>query len=297
MALEKLSFIPNTLSIAGLDPSGGAGILADTKVFSALETYACGIVTALTAQNTQTVNAIHVPDIDFFKAQVQTLLSDVTIHALKLGMLANKAVIEAWLALTPQLSPDTWVVCDPVMISKSGHALLEPEAVSLLKEQVIPQCDLITPNLPEAALLMGIEEAHLHHEKNRHELTNQLHQTLKLSPNQWVLLKGGHGHQTDLVTDYLSNGQNHVEFVSPRIHTNNTHGTGCSYSAAITALLAHHQIQYGKTISVDQWFTLVNTAHQYIHQAIIQSSELSVGHGHGPLHHFHAWWAKGGHSI
>lgn len=291
------SAIPNALSIAGVDPSGGAGILADVKVFSAFGVFGCAIPTALTAQNTQTVSAIHVPEVSFFRDQLNTLWADIQIHAFKLGMLANVQLIDAlsdFLNVNQSKLQHTWLVCDPVMISKSGHALLQADAVASLIHNIFPHCDLITPNIPEAYALLGQAEPDQLSVVQMPELALRLHRHLGLLSNQYVLLKGGHTQSVDGLCDYLCQGDHLQALPSIRINTKNTHGTGCSYSAALTALLAKQSIDksQSKTIEFQTMIGLVKQAQTYIWQAIKHADLLHVGDAnqagsHGPLHHFY----------
>ncbi len=299
------STIPNALSIAGLDPSGGAGILADVKVFSAFGVFGCAIPTALTAQNTQTVSAIHVPNISFFREQLDTLWADVYVHAFKLGMLANVQLIDAlndFLTTNATKLQRTWLVCDPVMISKSGHALLKADAVDSLITKIFPHCDLITPNIPEAYALLGEAEPEQLSLSQMPELALRLHRHLGLRSNQWLLLKGGHTQSADGVCDYVCQGDRVEALPSIRIQTKNTHGTGCSYSAALTALLAKQQMAkqqinqtfafQPKQIEPDAMLALVKQAQTYIWHAIKHADLLRVGDvnqagSRGPLHHFY----------
>ena len=274
--------IPNVLSIAGIDPSGGAGVLADIKTFSALDAYGCGVITALTAQNTQAVTAVHQPPAPFLKQQIDTLFADVRIDALKLGMLGDEAnvrtVADALAAHHPQQ-----VVCDPVMIAKSGDALLEPGAIGLMREAILPLTFILTPNLPEAGVLLqtrGPENV-----KEMYRVAENLRELLPLNSARWVLLKGGHLPGSNLV-DLLFDRDKMIELPTARIDTKNTHGTGCTLSAAITALLPQTRSELAPVE------TAVRLAQRYLAQAIITSGQLSVGSGHGPVHHFHALWAQ-----
>lgn len=274
--------IPNVLSIAGVDPSGGAGIFADLKAFSALGAYGCGVVAALTAQNTQAVTGVHTPPVDFLKLQIDTLFADVRIDAVKLGMLGTAEIV-ATVAdrLTHWRTPQ--VVCDPVMVAKSGDHLLARSAVSMLREALLPCAFVITPNLPEAGVLL--DERAPETKKEMYRAAERLRALLPLSSERWVLLKGGHLPGDELL-DLLFDGDRMVEMVSPRIATKNTHGTGCSLSSAIAAVLPQRA---GGLRPVE---SAVRDARAWLMGAIAAADRLSVGHGHGPVHHFHAHWKQ-----
>ncbi|GHT92340.1 hydroxymethylpyrimidine/phosphomethylpyrimidine kinase [Betaproteobacteria bacterium] len=271
------SVIPNVLSIAGVDPSGGAGVLADIKTFSALGAYGCGVVAALTAQNTQGVTGVHVPPVEFLRLQIDTLFADVTLHASKIGMLGSAAVVAAvgerlahWHAAN--------VVLDPVMVAKSGDTLLGREAIAMLREALLPQTFILTPNLPEAAVLLGGGMSESVREMYRS--AERLRELLPLTSERWVLLKGGHLPGNALV-DLLFDGDRMIELPARRIDTPNTHGTGCTLSSAIAALLP----QYRNSLHPIE--AAVRTARDYLLHAITAAGQLAVGHGHGPVHHFY----------
>jgi len=274
--------IPNVGSIAGVDPSGGAGVFADLKSFSALGAYGCGVVAALTAQNTQTVTGVHTPPTDFLKLQIDTLFADVRIDAVKLGMLGSAEIVAAVAdRLAHWQAPN--VVCDPVMVAKSGDLLLAKNAVSMLIEALLPQCFMLTPNLPEAGVLL--EQRAPESVKEMYRAAEKLRGLLPLSSERWVLLKGGHLPGNEVV-DLLFDGDRMIELPAPRIETQNTHGTGCSLSSAIAALLPQH---------ADGFRPVENSVRQacnWLRAAIAAAGELNVGHGHGPVHHFHALWPR-----
>lgn len=268
--------IPNILSIAGVDPSGGAGIFADLKAMSALGGYACGVVAALTAQNTQGVTGVQGVSSAFVKQQLDTLFADVRIDAVKIGMLSDVSVIETVAQALKTYRPP-FVVLDPVMVAKSGDRLLPEDCVEALKSELLPLATVITPNLPEAAVLSGLPEA------DSAEALVPMAQKLStlVAPGGWVLLKGGHLNDSE-APDLLTNGTEQHIFTAPRILTKNTHGTGCTLSSAIATLLP-------QTESVPQ---AVRQAKDYISQAIAHADELEVGHGHGPVHHFYRLWKE-----
>ena len=269
--------IPNTLTIAGMDPSGGAGILADIKAMSALGAYGCAVVAALTAQNTQAVTDISPVNPQFVRAQIDTLFADVEIHAVKLGMLGQTGIIEVVADRLGHHKPPH-LVLDPVMVSKSGDLLLEQKAIGALREQLLPLATMITPNLPEAGVLLEMRSVETVREMRR--VAERLRNLMTHGGHRWVLVKGGHLPGNDTI-DVLHDGDKMIELPGHRIATRNTHGTGCTLSAAITALLP----QLKDTPEVTK------RAKDYLVQAIAHAEALHVGHGHGPVHHFHALWS------
>jgi len=276
--------IPNVVSIAGVDPSGGAGVFADIKTFSALGAYGCGVVAALTAQNTQAVTGVHVPPTDFLRLQIDTLFADVAIHAVKLGMLGSAEIVTTVADRLAHFDAP-FVVCDPVMVAKSGDHLLARNAVAMLIEALLPRSFMITPNLPEAGVLL--EQRPPETVKEMYRAAERLREMLPLSSERWVLLKGGHLPGSEVV-DLLFDGDRMIELPSPRIETKNTHGTGCTLSSAIAALLPQHAGAHGGAFRPVE--AAVRDARAYLLRAIASSGALSVGKGHGPVHHFHRWW-------
>lgn len=266
--------IPSVLSIAGVDPSGGAGILADLKAFSALGAYGTGVVAALTAQNTRRVDAVEMVSPSFVAAQIDTLLADVRIDAVKIGMLGNPQVVEA---VAGRLAAHgvRRIVLDPVMVAKSGDRLLAAEAVDALRRLLVPMASVLTPNLPEAADLLGEAEA-----GDVAAMRSMARRLRALGP-AIVVLKGGH-LPGENCTDIVEDGTRSIALASRRIATRNTHGTGCTLSAAIAALLPRH---------VDP-VDAIREARAYLAAAIAAADDLDVGSGdgHGPVHHFHALW-------
>jgi len=263
---------PIALTIAGSDSSGGAGIQADLKTFSALGVYGASVITALTAQNTRGVSAIHdVPD-DFITAQMAAVFEDLDVKAVKIGMLSRPGAIGAVAA-----GLETWarcpVVLDPVMVAASGARLLSPDSVSSLIAELLPRADLITPNLPEAAVLLGTDMA-----TEEAGMVRQAEALLRLGAKA-VLVKGGHGTGTQSL-DILATPSGIVRLAAPRLATMNTHGTGCTLSSAIAAGLARG----------DGLEAAVKAAKAYIGGAIAHADRLKVGSGHGPVHHFHLLW-------
>jgi hydroxymethylpyrimidine/phosphomethylpyrimidine kinase len=263
----------NVLSIAGTDPSGGAGIQADLKAFSALGVYGTAVITALVAQNTRGVEAIELVSPAFVTRQIDCLLADVRIDAVKIGMLATADIVRA-VADALRRHGLTRVVVDPVMVAKSGDRLLREDAVAALREEILPLAELVTPNLPEAADLLGCRPVERFSEMP--EIATAL---LALGPRA-VLLKGGHLDDRAESPDLLMTPSGTTILNAPRIATRNTHGTGCTLSAAIAALLPQHTRLEGA----------VREAKSYLTGALAASDRLSVGSGHGPLHHFHALW-------
>jgi hydroxymethylpyrimidine/phosphomethylpyrimidine kinase len=260
------------LTIAGSDSSGGAGIQADLKTFAALGVYGASVITALTAQNTRGVSAIHDVPADFIAAQIDAVFSDLDVRAVKIGMLSQAASIEAVAAGLDRHGARN-IVLDPVMIAASGDRLLAPEAVASLRRLLIPRALVVTPNLPEAAALLDTKPA-----RNEAEMEAQARELLTLgAPN--VLIKGGHSEGPDSV-DLLVGHSETVRVAAKRIATQNTHGTGCTLSSAIAAGLA-------KGLDLK---AAVQAAKAYVTAAIAGADQLKVGHGHGPLHHFHAQW-------
>lgn len=264
--------IPNVLSIAGTDPTGGAGIHADLKTFSAQGAYGMAVVTAVVAQNTQGVRSFVTLEPNFIADQIDAVFEDVRVDAVKIGMVATAAIAEVIAGRLKHYGAQR-IVLDPVMVAKSGHHLLRPDAIAAIRDVLVPLSTLITPNLPEAAVLLGVEP-----QWSAAEMQVRAKDLRKLGP-EWVLLKGGHLEGSAESTDILLGSGGSVEFSAPRITTKNDHGTGCTLSAAIAALLP----RYGMEESVRR-------AKDYLSGALAASGELTVGHGHGPLHHFHALW-------
>ena len=263
--------IANVLAIAGTAPSGGAGLQADIKTFSALGAYACSVVTAVVAQNTCGVRSFQALDPAFVAGQIDAVFDDVRIDAVKIGMIANAGIAGAVADRLAHHGART-IVLDPVMVAKRGQALLAPEAVSAVRARLVPLASVITPNLPEAAVLLDRPD-----DWSAATMTAALPELLSLG-SEYVLLKGGHlagAHSTDL----LAGPEGIQTLRAPRITTTNGHGTGCTLSSAISALLPHHDMP-----------AAVTRAKAYLHAALAQRDALDVGQGHGPVHHFHALW-------
>jgi hydroxymethylpyrimidine/phosphomethylpyrimidine kinase len=261
------------VTIAGSDSGGGAGIQADLKTFSALGVYGASVLTALTAQNTLGVTAIHEVPPDFVEAQIDAVFSDLAVNAVKIGMLSQPAVIEAVAAGLDRFHLEK-VVLDPVMVAASGDPLIVDEAVRRLREVLLPRVLLVTPNLPEAARLLAepLAEGEAAVEAQAARLIDR--------GARGVLLKGGHASGPESA-DFLLTPAGGRWLTAPRVETKHTHGTGCTLSSAIAAGLAK-----GEPLA-----EAVRAAKAYVTAAIAAADRLSIGHGHGPVHHFHAHWS------
>ena len=261
--------IPNVLSIAGSDPSGGAGIQADLKTFTALGCYGMAALTSLTVQNTRHVLDVFHLEADFVEAQIRAIFEDIDVDALKIGMVGNARTITMLAELLEDIKP-RFVVLDPVMVATSGDALISNHAVDIMKDKLIPLCDVLTPNIPEAEKLTGETLV------NSDDLEELAANVCALGCKA-VLLKGGHAFSDSQATDVLYREGGVQTFSVPRIVTNNTHGTGCTLSAALTCFVAlGHELPEAAKL-----------AKAYITEALRHSEALNVGHGHGPVNHFH----------
>jgi hydroxymethylpyrimidine/phosphomethylpyrimidine kinase len=263
---------PVAFTIAGSDSSGGAGIQADLKTFAALGVYGASAITALTAQNTQGVAGIHPVPPEFVAAQIDAVFSDLAVGAVKIGMVAQFAVIEAIVASLKRWSPKH-IVLDPVMVATSGDRLLNAGAVEALRRDLVPIASILTPNLPEAAVLLDEAVA-----TDAATIQSQGKRLLALGCPA-VLIKGGHGEGSESI-DYLVRGDGVIALPAPRVATKNTHGTGCSLSSAIAAGLAK-----GEPLE-----TAVRNAKTFVSAAIANADRFAVGRGHGPVHHFHRFY-------
>ena len=263
---------PVALTIAGSDSSGGAGIQADLKTFAALGVYGASAITALTAQNTAGVTAVHAVPPEFVTAQIDAVFGDLAIGAVKIGMVAERAIIEAIAAALKRWLP-RMIVLDPVMVASSGDRLIATDAVEALRNNLFPLATIVTPNLPEAAVLLGEPMA-----SSAAAIEAQGRRLLAFGC-QAVLIKGGHGPGSESI-DYLIDGSSNLALAAPRLATKNTHGTGCSLSAAIAADLAK-----GESL-----VSAVRNAKTFVSAAIAGADRFSVGHGHGPIHHFHRFY-------
>ncbi|MTE01152.1 bifunctional hydroxymethylpyrimidine kinase/phosphomethylpyrimidine kinase [Paracoccus sp. YIM 132242] len=261
------------LTIAGSDSGGGAGIQADLKTVSALGCYGASAITAVTAQNTRGVLAVHMLPPDLIRAQIDAVLDDIAVHAIKIGMVGSSAAIAA-VAASLRDCPVP-VVLDPVMVAKSGDVLMGDDAIPALLGDLLPLARVLTPNLPEAARLLGVSPA------GTEAAALAQGQALRALGPGHVLMKGGHAAGAHC-TDLLAGPDGTARFSSPRIRTRNTHGTGCALSAAIAAGLAQ-----GLAVA-----DAVGRAHDWLHGAILAADDLAVGGGNGPVHHFHALWPR-----
>ena len=264
--------IPNVLTIAGSDPSGGAGIQADLKTFSALRAFGTSVVTALTAQNTRGVFGIHAVPIEFIHAQADALFADLEIAAVKVGMVGTPAVAAAVATLIERYRP-RFVVVDPVMVAKGGDPLLDEDAVARIRERLVPIATVITPNVYEAGALLDRNPP-----QSLEEMTHMARALHDLG-SKYVLIKGGN-LTGDASPDVLFDGTRTETLTTVRIETRNTHGTGCTLSSAIAALVA-------QSTDVPE---AVRAAKRYVSGAISAGSRLRVGTGRGPVHHFHDLW-------
>jgi len=254
------------LTIAGSDSGGGAGIQADLKTFQELNVFGMSALTAVTAQNTLGVHGVYPMTAGAVIKQIQAIGDDIGLDALKTGMLFSAEIIEA---VAEQINNYKWrnVVIDPVMIAKGGASLLQSEAVSALKNYILPLATIITPNIPEAEELIGMRV------RNEHDKKEAAKRLFDLGVKN-IVIKGGHDEETQEATDLLFDGKEFYQFTSKRINTKNTHGTGCTFSAAITAELAK-----GATV-----YDAVVTAKAFILAAI--EDDLGIGNGHGPTNHW-----------
>lgn len=266
---------PIALTIAGTDPTAGAGIQADMKTFAAMGVYGASVITALVAQNTRGVQAILDVDPAFVRAQMDSVLSDLAVASIKIGMLSRPAVIEA-VAGGLDAYPRRPVVLDPVMVAASGDPLIVDEAVAILKAVLFPRALVITPNLMEAARLLGAPMA-----ADEAAMAAQGRALLALGPAA-VLVKGGHATGAESADVLVTADAEPVWFRAPRQATKNTHGTGCTLSSAIAAGLAR-----GRPLA-----EAVGEAKHYLTAALAAADRLTIGHGRGPVHHFHALWPE-----
>lgn len=261
---------PIALTIAGSDPSGGAGIQADLKTFSALGVYGAAVITALTAQNTTGVSGVLAIPADFIAAQFRSVVSDLRVAAIKTGMLGDAETVEIVARLLSEV-PGVAVVVDPVMVATSGDVLLAPEAIDVVRRMLIPCAALITPNIPEAAKLLDRPEA-----ESEPDMQAQAEAMMKFGCGA-VLLKGGHASGSAAV-DFFFDGTTHHVLRRPRIETLNTHGTGCTLSAAIAAYLAK-----GRSMRES-----VDAAKLFVWNALTSGAANTIGSGNGPVDHLFA---------
>jgi len=262
------------LTIAGSDGSGGAGIQADIKTFSALECFALSVITAITAQNTTGVRSICPLDAKCITEQFRSISEDIAIDAVKIGMLGSIAAIKTVASLLRELKGNPFVILDTVLASTGGTPLLPAEAIPLLKEELFPLTSLVTPNLPESALLTGMEHA----PSTSEEIEDRAAKLLETGTAS-VLIKGGHGNGEECRDCLLFDNQ-FFWFSSKKIMTGNTHGTGCTLSSAIAAFMAK-----GETTD-----SAVAKAKAYLNEALEAGAAYRSGGGNGPLHHFYRFW-------
>ncbi len=253
------------LTIAGSDSGAGAGIQADLKTFAALGVYGTSAITAITAQNTVGVTAVSAVASDIVIAQIEAVAGDIEIHATKTGMLASAAIVEAVGAAIRELDLPM-VVVDPVMVAKSGDALVDEDGVRAMRAELLPRALVVTPNIPEAEILSG---SRIHSLADARAAARRIHAGAKCA----VVVKGGHA-AGDQIVDLLFDGDGFTEFPTPRIHTRNTHGTGCTFASALAAHLALGHSLHDATAK----------AQAYVAGAIRHG--LAIGKGHGPLDHF-----------
>lgn len=263
---------PTALTIAGSDSGGGAGIQADLKTFSALGVYGASAITALTAQNTRAVTGVMDVPAEFVTRQIDAVFDDIAVHAVKIGMVSQVATIRAIADCLRRYGP-AHVVLDPVMIAKSGDALLDENAIAVLRDELLPLATLVTPNIPEAQRLLGREGAVTEGDMAA------LAAGLAAQGPRAVLVKGGHLEGPES-TDFLRAEGMTTRLPAARVATRNTHGTGCTLSSAVAAFLARGHDLAGA----------VGAAKTYITSAIAEADRLGIGGGHGPVHHFHALW-------
>lgn len=264
------------LTIAGSDSGGGAGIQADLKTFSALGCYGMSVITAVTAQNTMAVTGVHPVPVEYVSLQLETVLKDIAADAVKIGMLHSAPVISSVADRLVRYHCLN-IVVDPVMAASSGDELLQENAAEALKSQLFPLAAVVTPNLPEASILLGREV------RERDQMADACRE-LSLLGCRSVLLKGGHlgVHAAGSCVDMLYDGTTGrlVEFAGNWVDTPNSHGTGCTLSSAIAAFLA-------KGLALPE---AVGKAKSYVSRALRAGAVLELGQGHGPVHHFHHWW-------
>ena len=263
------------LTIAGSDSGGGAGIQADIKTISACGCYAASAITAITVQNTVGVRAVQDLPVAIVRGQIDAVVSDIGVDAVKIGMLSSSEIIKG---IKEELLAHklTNVVLDPVMVSTSGHKLLQDDAIDTLKNELLPCARVITPNIPEAEILLG----------KKIEMQNQLPEYARELAKMYgtsVLLKAGHLTENELVDVFYNAETDETIFLkSPRQYTKNTHGTGCTLSSAFASFLAKgYSLNYA-----------ARNAKDYISQAITAGADYEIGHGHGPVCHFWQWWGK-----
>lgn len=260
------------LSIAGSDPSCGAGIQADLKTFSALGVYGTTVITSLIAQNTKGVQQIYPVDACCVTKQLDSIFSDIVIDSVKIGLLGQTSVIYTIVETLKNYSVP-FIILDTVMIAKSGDALLSVEAINTMRDILLPLVSIITPNLLEAAVLLKCSPA-----ENEYQMRQQGYNLLKLGCNA-VIMKGGH-LSSNICPDWLITNEYEFCFKTARVFTNNTHGLGCTLSAALTALRPRY----------NNWIETLKIAKIWLQKTLLHANELHIGKGNGPVHHFYEWW-------
>ncbi len=261
---------PRVLVIAGSDSSGGAGIQADIKTLTVFKVFSMTAITAITAQNTNGVSSVESVSLDLINKQIEDCISDIGVDAIKIGMVNKGEIFDLIFEVLKKyqiIKKNIPIILDPVMFAKGGFPLLENQAILALKEFINKVDCILTPNIPEAETLSGLKIS------NKNDMIKAA-KTIKTSGTSRILLKGGHLKETDLC-DILYDKNNFFEFYSKKIFTNNTHGTGCTFSSAITANLSKGSSLYESVL----------IAHNYVHNSILKAPNL--GSGHGPLNHFH----------
>lgn len=259
------------LTIAGSDSGGGAGVQADIKAISACGAYAASAITAVTVQNTVGVKGVHPIPPEIIEGQIEAVMEDIGADAIKIGMLHSAEVVEVVCRAIDRYKPK-WVVLDPVMVSTSGHRLIEQEAITLLIDELIPRASIITPNIPEAEMILGEMIENL-------EMMSEAVVALARKHRVNTLLKGGHMEGASLLTDLYCDAHDLsiTKFSAPYINTVNTHGTGCTLSSALAAHLA---------LGLDL-IDAVGAAKSYLMEALAAGAQYSIGSGHGPVNHFY----------
>jgi hydroxymethylpyrimidine/phosphomethylpyrimidine kinase len=265
---------PIAVTIAGSDSSGGAGIQADLKTFAALRVYGASVITALTAQNTMGVQGIHDVPPDFVLAQIESVFSDLSVRAVKIGMLSQVETIVAVAEGLKRHAGTIPIVLDPVMVATSGDRLITDAAVEALRQHLLPLAEIVTPNLPELGCLIGEPTA-----PNENAAVAQGRRLLALGARA-ALIKGGHADGSESIDHLMGADGTMRRFAALRIDTRNSHGTGCTLSSAVAAGLAR-----GLPLA-----EAVSQAKRYVTAAIAAAETVPVGRGHGPVHHFHALW-------
>ncbi|NQU96780.1 MAG: bifunctional hydroxymethylpyrimidine kinase/phosphomethylpyrimidine kinase [Chloroflexi bacterium] len=270
MAAER---VPRVLTIAGSDSGGGAGIQADLKTFAALGVYGMSAITAVTAQNTLGVTAVQAVSPDVIAAQIDAVVSDIGVDAVKTGMLSNAEIIRVVASKAREHGFERLVV-DPVMVATSGARLLRDDAVETLVSDLLPLATVVTPNIPEAEALTGARIA------DEGAMRHAARAIRSMGP-LYVVVKGGHLESSARSVDLLFDGMDFTEFAGDRIDTTSTHGTGCTFASALASGLAH-----GLAVA-----DAVGLAKRYVTEAM--AAAFPVGQGHGPVSHLYGWWRSG----